>query len=680
MILRKLRCGATGPAFIALLMMMASANSAVGVEVTDRALALQRAIDQGPADPHDEITVTIHLKSPDKAAFDKAVEELYNPASPSYEHWMTDAQLQMYAPTPAAMLAVKAEVSKNGLSVLSVDPLGFSLRVHGTVADVQRAFQTELHQYTLNKSTFRAHAQPARLTGGADVYVRSVSGLDSRHIRPMLKRALNPRTEKAPPPVPLSRVKESAGGLSSIVTDNCFSGPGEFTFKTPGTPLPTGVYFGNVYNNTIQTCSFTSSQLQSHYGLPAAYAEGLNGAGQTIVLVEGYGYPTIEEDANAFSALNGLPTFNSSNFEIVYPEGKPKDPNAGVLLGWDVEIALDIQWSHSIAPNAKIIVVAAAGQDSETFQNALNYVVNNHLGYSVSNSWEEDVDLIAGPDELASYDAVLEKAAAKGVSVNFSSGDSGDEGLGSPIGAPGVPADSPYATAVGGTAILNKFYGSNLEVGWGNGLTLIDEAGPVDPPLQIGFVGGAGGGESIQYPKPSWQSALPGTGRQVPDISALADPNTGVFIVLTDSGTQYIEAGWGGTSLACPIFSAFWAIADQSAKHPLGQAAPRVARATGNEVTDIVPHSSPTNPAGIIIDSFGANYYSPSALLSETLAAGTATEYISAIWPIPASPPYPEEHLVIGFGLDSSLTVTPGWDNVTGFGVPNGLAFIKGFK
>jgi len=180
-------------------------------------------------------------------------------------------------------------------------------------------------------------------------------------------------------------------------------------------------------------------RLEALYGLPAAYKAGFDGKGQTIVLLEGYGYPTIEADANAFFGLTGLPLLTSSTFKIVYPEGKPVDPNAGVLTGWDIEIALDVQWAHSIAPGAKIVVVAANGQDNEDFQDAISYITKHHLGDSVNDSWEEDTDLVAGPLEQQSYDQVLKIAAAKGISFNFSTGDSGDEGLGSPIGAAGVP-------------------------------------------------------------------------------------------------------------------------------------------------------------------------------------------------------------------------------------------------
>ena len=76
--------------------------------------------------------------------------------------------------------------------------------------------------------------------------------------------------------------------------------------------------------------------------------------------------------------------------------------------------------------------------------------------------------------------------------------------------------------------------------------------------IEPGFAGGAGGGSSIFFNQPSWQSALSGTARQSPDIAALADPYTGAVFVL--NGIP--QAGIGGTSLACPIFSAIWAIAD----------------------------------------------------------------------------------------------------------------------
>ena len=182
-----------------------------------------------------------------------------------------------------------------------------------------------------------------------------------------------------------------------------------------------------------------------------------------------------------------------------------------------------------MAPGAQIIVVVSNGQDSQDFEVAMNYIIANKLGTIVSDSWGEDVDLLAGPAEQDGFNTVLKLAAAKGISFNFSSGDSGDNGLGTPQGSASVPSNSPYATAVGGTSIINNPNGAGMEeLGWGNDVTYIALGGVLDPPQPLGFIGGAGGGESVYFKKPAWQSKLPGMGRQGPDISALADPYTGV--------------------------------------------------------------------------------------------------------------------------------------------------------
>jgi subtilase family serine protease len=148
---------------------------------------------------------------------------------------------------------------------------------------------------------------------------------------------------------------------------------------------------------------------------------------------------------------------------------------------------------------------------------------------------------------------------------------------------------------MGGTSIVNNINGTGYEpLGWGTSFVELNAAGVVDPPYPY-FWGGSGGGESVYFPKPSWQKALPGTGREVPDVSALADPWTGVPIVVTVDGVQYLEPGWGGTSLASPIFTAFWAIANQEAGHSLGQAAPTIAGLKPGDLVDVLPLSSPTN-------------------------------------------------------------------------------------
>jgi subtilase family serine protease len=625
--------------------------------------------DLGLVDPTTEVNITVHLTLNDKPSFDKAVDALYDPASPTFHKWMTNADLRKFAPTSAQRQIVRQELQKHGLTILSTDKLGFSIRAHGTIGSIESAFNTEIHQFEYNGRTYSAHVRDARLAGIAGDYVESVAGLERHQIRPMAVRAKNPTTQKPSPSVVLGKVSNGSGFPPGTTTD-CLSAPTTYTLKGAHA-LPVGVYSGPTYNFS---CDYLPNQLWDVLGLSEVYAAGYNGTGQTIVLVEGYGYPTVEKDANTFSKLASLPQFTASNFSIVYPQGKT-NLQLGIITGWNIEMALDIDWAHSVAPGASIVEVFTNGQDNEDFQDSISYVVENKLGNSVSNSYEEDLDLIAGPLEQTSWDDVLEVAAAKGISVNFSSGDSGDNGVGSPVGAPGVPSVAPHATSVGGTSILNdpSNPGSTITTSWGDTWGGLELGGAVsDPPGALEFWAGGGGGESVFWPKPSWQKNLPGKGRQTPDVSALADPFTGVPIVITSGSTQQVQYGWGGTSLACPIFSAFWALANEKAGHALGQAAPTIAALPYGGVRDVLPKSdsTPNNVTGTVKDKSGSTTYTDTELFGFLLEGNKF--FTSAVWVVDSG-----DFIDFGFGIDSSLTVNHGWDNATGYGTPYGLDFIN---
>ncbi|MGA9528792.1 MAG: S53 family peptidase [Terriglobales bacterium] len=632
--------------------------------------SIQVSRDLGLADAAAEINITVHLTRNDKAAFDKAVDALYDRTSPTYHKWMSDAELRKYAPSASQRQMVSRELQKNGMTILSTDRYGFTIRAHGTIASVEKAFNTEIHQFERNGKVFRANVRNARLNGEAGNYVYTVAGIESHQVQPLYKQAINPVTKKPIAPVLLKNVSKQTGFPSGSTTD-CLAPSATYNF---GSSLPTATYTGTGYSlDSSVICDYIPSQLEAALGLNDVYAAGYTGKGQTIVLVEGYGYPTLEKDANTFYKLAGLPLLNKSNFQIVYPEGKANQ-NLGILTGWDIEMALDLDSSHSTAPGANIVVVATNGQDSEDFQDAISYVTQNGLGYSLSNSYEEDLDLTAGPLEQTSWDDTLEVASAKGLSVNFSTGDSGDNGLGTPLGAPGVPAVAPHATAVGGTSILNdpNKPGSTITTSWGDTLSYLESGGSVyDPPFPIGLIGGGGGGESVYWLKPAWQASLPGKGRQTPDVSALADPYTGFPIVVTSEGQQYLEFGWGGTSLASPIFTGFWALANEKAGSPLGQAGPAIAALPYGAIQDVTPKSdsSRDNVAGSITDSNGTTAYSATDIFSGVLYGNR--NFTSAMWPLDS-----EDYLDFGFGIDSSLTVRIGWDNATGYGTPYGLTFI----
>jgi subtilase family serine protease len=144
---------------------------------------LQQAADQGRVSADAQQTLTVVLKLHNQAAFDAAVKDLYDPESAGYHKWFTDADFAKYAPTAADVKTVQDELTKQGLSVVSVDRQNFSIRVRGNTSTVEKAFQTQLHTFNYKKSTFQAHVSEARLPGAAGELVDSVVGLDRHQVR-----------------------------------------------------------------------------------------------------------------------------------------------------------------------------------------------------------------------------------------------------------------------------------------------------------------------------------------------------------------------------------------------------------------------------------------------------------------------------------------------------------------
>jgi subtilase family serine protease len=328
-----------------------------------------------------------------------------------------------------------------------------------------------------------------------------------------------------------------------------------------------------------------------------------------------------------------------------------------------------------LAPDAKIVLVVAPSSDNAELAYAIQFATEHRLGSVISASWglpEAEAD--ASTAQM--FNQAIKRAAARGIAVNVATGDSGDNGVGVPLGAPNIPSDSPYATAIGGTSIGVPSDNGPVEAGWGIALTQLGRtASPFITPLVYGTIQGSGGGESVFFQKPRYQRMLPGMGRQVPDISALADPQMGAIIVQTDqtSGKQVYYA-IGGTSLAAPLFSAIWTLADQAAHESLGQAAPIISKMPAFAIRDILPIKvKKTNTTGsILFRGTQLTNYTAAQLLGveQTQPNGFVGTLI-----LSGSVPF-TGYSVIGFGIDTSLTTTQGWDNVTGYGVPNGLLFV----
>jgi subtilase family serine protease len=463
--------------------------------------------------------------------------------------------------------------------------------------------------------------------------------------------------------------------LSSFFSSNCFHGPVTDNLTNNG-ELPAAAYTGNLYDSTnIGGCGYTPPEIQTAYNLSGLYKNGYDGHGQTIAIFEICNTATIESDANAFSAQFGLPALTSANFSVVeYPVPAPCDSPS-------IEESLDVEWAHAVAPGANIVVLVTPNISTDSgfaqdIDMALLYAVAKHLGNVVSFSYGLP-EIFFAPADLDETNLLTEIAAMSGISANFSSGDSGDY---TESGLPATveyPASTQYGTAVGGISLaLNSSNAIQWQAGWGTNLNFLDDAGLVsDPPLGF-FYGGSGGGSSAFFSKPAFQHKLAGSFRRLPDISWIADPFTGVVLDLTDNGV-YPPREWlaiGGTSVSCPMFSGLWAIANQEAGTPLGQAARYVYSMPSSTITDIVPVGSSTNVTGAIADASGTTSYSASDLAQPL--DGT-TLFYDALWNVPLNQNTVD---LVTFGTDTHLRTASGWDDVTGVGVPNPKAFADFFN
>ncbi len=620
----------------------------------------------------------VWLKGAQEAGLDAAVANLYDPASPSYHRWLSSDELSAYAPAAHDLAAARASLEAQGLHVVQVLDGGTMLKVSATAASLQSAFGTTIHQWKSNTKTFFKTSTTPKYQGANAQLVGGMSSLGGAGVHPFVTRQIDFASGIARPAV----VPQAGTDPLASFTSDCF-GP-TFTasmagFAPAAPPLPSGnvvaSYTGPTYLDPTTTkrksCGYTAKQLVQHYGLAQAHAAGWTGKGQTIVIVDAFGSPTIAADINVFSKTMDLPAMDAKSLQVVYPDGQPAAPDGD----WALETTLDVEWAHAFAPDAKIVLVVAPSNDNAELAYAVEYAAEHRLGNVVSNSWglpEADAD--ANTAEL--FNHVFKRAAARGISVNVATGDSGDNGVGSPVGAASIPADSPYATGVGGTSIGIPSDHGPVEAAWGITLTQLGLVrSPFHIPNQAGFLQGSGGGESVFLTKPGYQRHLPGTGRQLPDISALGDPQTGAIVTITNWDSGASEWGVvGGTSLATPIFSAIWALADQAAGESLGQAAPAVAKMPDWAIRDVLPiKAKKLSTSGSI--SFRGDapvVWAPAQLLG--LDQTQPTGFLGALVFAGADPFLGWND--IGFGADSSLKAATGWDNATGYGVPNGVLFI----
>jgi len=434
--------------------------------------------------------------------------------------------------------------------------------------------------------------------------------------------------------------------------------------------------------NSVGRRCFSPQDVRAAYNLAPLYAGGFNGKGETIALVDSFGSDTIASDLHVYdqtfglqpmcgeagvTCAAGMPTFSQLHVQGSPPTNSPP-PNNGTGQEthtlWALEVTLDVETAHAIAPQANILLVTTPTAETlgvqgfPDFMNAEQDVVDHHLADVISQSFGSAEEAFSSTQSLLNLRHAFIAAAQNKVTVLASSGDGGTanpvkEPTKNPTTIPfptvGWPASDPLVTAVGGTYLCTQATGT------ASGAPSARVADNVSPggrcrtfpgQAEVGWTF-SGGGFSHVFSRPSYQDSLPdgstpiGSMRGVPDVGFQASSGTGalVFISLPPDGQSGLRCGnvpcstgWfdiGGTSLSCPQWAGLVAIADQiNGGHDLGLINPALYKIG----------SDPTRYANDFFDvTTGQNQTDPTV-------AG-----------------YP---------------ATTGWDPVTGLGTPNAAVLL----
>jgi subtilase family serine protease len=379
---------------------------------------------------------------------------------------------------------------------------------------------------------------------------------------------------------PAPVVAAPGGAAPAVAAPAVLISPAALHIRGAAAAPPTTAYCEQHY----KIACYEPGQVQQAYNLPPLLHRGIDGAGQTIVIVDSFGSPTIAHDLSVFDRTFGLPA--PPSLKVIQPAGKvaPYAPNS-TREGWAGETNLDVEYAHVMAPGANILLVETPTSEEEgttgfpQIVKAEEYVIDHHLGGVISQSFSATEQTFPSQQSLRSLRGAYIDAARKGVTVLAASGDSGAADVRynevdyylSPVTS--WSDSDPLVTGVGGTQLHLNTAGGHIapDSVWNDTYNvpanefIIGDAGP--NPLA------GGGGKSAVFSRPRYQDGVAGvvgSRRGVPDI-AMSGACSGAVDTYQSFPGQ--PAGWYptcGTSEATPLFSGVVALADQVAGHPLG--------------------------------------------------------------------------------------------------------------
>jgi subtilase family serine protease len=700
------------------------------------AKALQKAAPALPA----HITASVYLADRDAAAMTAFAKAVSTPGTAQYHHYLTAAQAKtLFAPTAAEARSVEGWATSNGLRVGAVTSgFGAHVQVTGTPSAIAHAFSVKFGSYQVGAKKlaqrFWAPEQAASVPTSIGSDVLTVTGLDNAKHQATPDEALPPPGQNyfvAPwssayygQKVASGQYGTVAGTTTAIPAVNGKAQPWTVTGYTPAQIR--GAY--NVGQSGETGKGVTVAIIDAY--IPATLESDANEYAQWAA-----GQP------GGNRALD-KPFANGQFTTVLHPGATTWDETAASACdasGWYGESTLDVESAHGVAPDANITYIGASDCTDQGLGNAVAYVVNTHAASIVTDSWGEPYD---DSSMVSVYDQLFEAGATEGIGFFFSSGDDGYEDPNYEDATDQVqvdyPTSSPWVTSVGGTSLaIGKDENYESETAWGtfiNPLTVNSHGtsswtyAPTDTRDEVenyDYDGSSGGGVADAYAQPWYQkNVVPTTlaktevtstpityntgtttygtltlgyneslttasspRRVIPDVSALADPSTGIAVGETLYGPdnaqgvpgpeKFYISRIGGTSLASPTFAGIEADAQQAAGHPIGFANPAIYGLDAQNPGAF--HNITDDPGGATLYELRSNYTDP---YNETLPLVTYLRRLgvngytgtNVTFPgIPAgalgtgSPAIPS----VTVTLESALQANGGYSDATGVGSPD---------
>ncbi len=482
----------------------------------------------------------IAMASRDPLALARFAKAVSTPGSREYGHYLSVAQFRSrFGPTDAHLAAVRSALRREGLSVGTVTANGLTLPVSGSAGQVQRAFSVSLERVRTagGRIAYRNRQAPA-VPAAVAPWVQGVLGLSD--VTPDQPAGIVHVSQHRH----LGALPLAAHAISHVPTNG---GP---------QPMCSGALDQQANNG------LTADEIATAYGFSSFYGAGNLGQNQKIALVEEQ--PFNATDIATYQACYGT----TAAVNTINVAGGPA---AGADDG---ESALDIEVVAGMAPKATIDVYQGPNGQPVPI---LSAIVSANTDKVISSSYGI-CEALTGAATIASENTLLQEAATQGQSFFISSGDSGSSMCAqadpSNTGLSVIdPGGQPFATGVGGTSLYSSANGGSYYTAGSPVAQSVWNDGTVDNGNGGTRPSGSGGGISSSFTMPTYQSSAPlSLGvqnnssstpcgattlcREVPDVSADADPNTG-YVVLSDNGQGSSWNVTGGTSAAAPLWASF---------------------------------------------------------------------------------------------------------------------------